>query len=225
MEVARRGAVLAADLVALGVAVEPDPGVVAVGGWLVAAPTWQGWAAALGPAVDEHARRGAVGGGACPPRRRGGRWARPTCGCSSRWPARPAWSRRRGRLRRPGAVRDLGPAEAAVAELERRLAADPFAAPEQADLQELGLGVREVAAAAAAGRLLRLRAPRPGRGAAARRPGAGDARAGRLPQPFTLSRRGRRSARPAGWRCRCSSTSTGAGWTRRVDGSLREVVR
>jgi selenocysteine-specific elongation factor len=44
----------------------------------------------------------------------------------------------------------------AVAEIETRLAAAPFAAPEAADLAELGLGPRELAAAERAGRLVRL---------------------------------------------------------------------
>jgi selenocysteine-specific elongation factor len=44
----------------------------------------------------------------------------------------------------------------AVAEIETRLAATPFAAPEAADLAELGLGPRELAAAERAGRLVRL---------------------------------------------------------------------
>ena len=56
----------------------------------------------------------------------------------------------------PGQTVDLGPAERGVAELERRLREDPFAAPEAEDLKELGLGPKELAAAKRAGRLLRL---------------------------------------------------------------------
>lgn len=61
-----------------------------------------------------------------------------------------------GVLRVPGKTVDLGPAEKAVAELEQRLRAEPFAAPEAEDLKELGLGPKELAAADRAGRLLRL---------------------------------------------------------------------
>ena len=61
-----------------------------------------------------------------------------------------------GVLRVPGKTVDLGPAERAVAELEQRLRAEPFAAPEAEDLKELGLGPKELAAAERAGRLLRL---------------------------------------------------------------------
>ena len=89
-----------------------------------------------------------------------------------------------GVLRVPGKTVDLGPAEKAVAELEQRLRAEPFAAPEAEDLKEWGLGPKELAAAERAGRLLRLAkgvvllpsAPRAAFDVAAQ-----------LEQPFTLS--------------------------------------
>ena len=62
-----------------------------------------------------------------------------------------------GQIRRRRARDDLGRAEAAVAELESRLSAEPFRAPEADELSALHLGVRELAAAERAGRLLRLR--------------------------------------------------------------------
>ncbi|ACP32565.1 selenocysteine-specific translation elongation factor [Corynebacterium aurimucosum] len=61
-----------------------------------------------------------------------------------------------GVLRVPGQALNLGAAERGVAELERRLRAETFAAPEAADLKELGLGSKELAAAERAGRVLRL---------------------------------------------------------------------
>ncbi|OFK68741.1 translation elongation factor [Corynebacterium sp. HMSC076G08] len=61
-----------------------------------------------------------------------------------------------GVLRVPGQSVDLGPAERGVAELEQRLYAEPFAAPEAEELKELGLGPKELAAAERAGRVLRL---------------------------------------------------------------------
>ena len=61
-----------------------------------------------------------------------------------------------GVLRLPGHAADLGPAEKGVAELEKRLRSQPFAAPEAHELKELGLGPKELAAAERAGRLLRL---------------------------------------------------------------------
>ena len=61
-----------------------------------------------------------------------------------------------GVLRLPGQTVDLGPAEKGIAELERRLRDEPFAAPEAEDLTELRLGPKELAAAERAGRVLRL---------------------------------------------------------------------
>ncbi|MEK4242305.1 SelB C-terminal domain-containing protein [Janibacter sp. FSL W8-0316] len=116
----------------------------------------------------------------------------------------------------------LGPAQAGVAALEERLREAPFLAPERGDLDDLGLGPAELAAAARLGRLLRLPddvvlLP------------SGPARAMRLlsglEQPFTLS-----AARQALGTTRRVAVPLlehldSRGWTRRVDGSLREVVR
>ncbi|OLF17212.1 selenocysteine-specific translation elongation factor [Actinophytocola xanthii] len=56
-----------------------------------------------------------------------------------------------------GATRSLPDrVDRAVSEIENRLAREPFAAPEAADLAALGLGARELAAAERAGRLVRL---------------------------------------------------------------------
>ena len=116
----------------------------------------------------------------------------------------------------------LGAAESAVAEVERRLRTAPFDAPERDDLAALGLGAAELAAAARLGRLVRLTddivlLP------------DGPARAMRelaaLEQPFTLS-----AARQALGTTRRVAIPLlehldARGWTRRVDGQLRQVVR
>lgn len=116
----------------------------------------------------------------------------------------------------------LGPAEAGVAALEERLREAPFFAPERGDLDDLGLGPAELAAAARLGRLLRLA------DGVVLLP-SGPARAMRLlsglEQPFTLS-----AARQALGTTRRVAVPLlehldSRGWTRRVDGSLREVVR
>lgn len=89
-----------------------------------------------------------------------------------------------GLIRKPGAKVDLGGAEKAVATVEGWLDDEPFAAPEADELAELKLGPRQLAAAAQAGRLLRL----PGEVIllpdAPRRAAAILAK---LEQPFTLS--------------------------------------
>lgn len=89
-----------------------------------------------------------------------------------------------GVLRLPGQSVDLGPAEKGLAELERRLRDEPFAAPEAEDLKDLGLGAKELAAAERAGRLLRLP------GGVVLLPSApreAQAVVSKLEQPFTLS--------------------------------------
>lgn len=119
-------------------------------------------------------------------------------------------------------VTGLGPAEAGVAALEERLREAPFVAPERGDLDDLGLGPAELAAAARLGRLLRLPDDvvlLPSGPAQAMRLLAG------LEQPFTLS-----AARQALGTTRRVAVPLlehldSRGWTRRVDGSLREVVR
>jgi selenocysteine-specific elongation factor len=126
-----------------------------------------------------------------------------------------------GRIRRPGAVPSLGAAEAAVQQLEARLAKDPFAAPEAPELQALGLGARELAAAQTAGRLLRL----PGDVLLLPTAPALAMRAlSALPQPFTLSQ-----ARQALGTTRRVAVPLlehldGRRWTVRVDSALRRVA-
>ena len=128
----------------------------------------------------------------------------------------------KGMVRPPGHSADLGPAEAGVAEVERRLAANPFAAPEADDLRELRLGVRELAVAESAGRLLRL-----GDGVVVspRTPAQAMRLLAGLEQPFTTS-----AARQALGTTRrvvipLLEYLDGRGWTRRIDNTSREVVR
>lgn len=119
-------------------------------------------------------------------------------------------------------VGGMGAAEPAVVELEARLLESPFVAPERDDLADLGLGPRELAAAARLGRLVRLTDDivlLPDAPARAMRELAA------LEQPFTLSQ-----ARQALGTTRRVAVPLlehldGRGWTRRVDGQLRQVVR
>lgn len=126
-----------------------------------------------------------------------------------------------------GRVRDarhdgLGPAEQGVAVVERTLSECPFASPERDELAALGLGATELAAAQRSGRLLRLADDvilLPSGPAVAMRELAS------LEQPFTLS-----AARQALGTTRRVAVPLlehldARGWTRRVDGQLRRVVR
>jgi selenocysteine-specific elongation factor len=127
-----------------------------------------------------------------------------------------------GMVRPPGHTADLGAAEAGIAEIEKRLAADPFSAPEADDLHELGLGARELAVAEKAGRVLRL-----GDGVvvAPRTPAQAMRVLAGLDQPFTTSQ-----ARQALGTTRRTVIPLlehldSRGWTRRLDTTHREVVR
>ncbi|MGO3067412.1 MAG: selenocysteine-specific translation elongation factor [Brevibacterium linens] len=127
-----------------------------------------------------------------------------------------------GMVRPPGHTAGLGAAEAGIAEIERRLAADPFAAPEADDLRELGLGARELAVAEKAARILRL-----GDGiiVSPRTPAQAMRILAGLDQPFTTSQ-----ARQALGTTRrvvipLLEHLDGRGWTRRLDTTHREVVR
>jgi selenocysteine-specific elongation factor len=220
-ELARRGAMRRAELTALGVPLTDLSGVVALGDWLVDPDRWRSWAQQLVGVVDASTASAPLEGGPT------AEAARQAVGLPDPRLLPPlvlaaGLEARGGRVRRPGAAPGLGAAEPSVAELETRLAADPFAAPEADDLAGLRLGPRELAAAERAGRLLRL-------------PGDvvllpdGPARAMRvlaaLPQPFTLS-----AARQALGTTRRVAVPLlehldGRGWTRRLDGALREVRR
>ncbi|MGR4010170.1 selenocysteine-specific translation elongation factor [Leucobacter sp. 1207-22] len=127
-----------------------------------------------------------------------------------------------GVLREPGVAIDLGPAEQGVAALERSLRAQPFAAPEADDLARLRLGAKELATAERAGRLIRLA---DGVILLPQAPALAMQRLSALPQPFTTSEARqtldttRRVAIPL------LELLDAKGWTQRVDGTLREIVR
>ena len=220
-EVARRGAARRDELAALGVPLDDLTAVRVEGDWLVDPDRWRTWVGSLLAAVDAHAVAAPLEGGLP------GEAARRAVGLPDARLLAPllvaaSLETAGGRVRRPGTSGDLGAAEQAVAGLEERLRAEPFAAPEVPALQALRLGARELAAAERAGRLLRLAddvvlLP------------DGPARAMRvlasLPQPFTLS-----AARQALGTTRRVAVpllehTDGRGWTRRLDGNLREVRR
>jgi selenocysteine-specific elongation factor len=223
-EVARRGSVRRSDLDALGVPMTATTDVRQVGDWLVSAEQWRRWRSDLVALVERHESDRPLERG-LPHEAARRALGLPDAGLLGHLVADSGVRSAAGRLRPEGAQDELGPAEPAVQELERRLADEPFAAPERPDLDALGLGAREVAAAAAAGRLLRLRAAdgsdvvlRPDAPALAMRVLAG------LPQPFTLS-----AARQALGTTRRVAVPLlehldSRGWTRRVDAAVREVV-
>ncbi len=145
-------------------------------------------------------------------------------GRSSPTSPQPRGSRSRdGRVGLPGRAPALPePVEVRLRAIEDRLRRTPFAAPEQHDLDAAGLGPRELAAAEGTGRILRLDGDvvlLPTSPALAMRELAA------LPQPFTTS-----EARQALDTTRrvvipLLEHLDRRGWTRRLDGSHREVRR
>lgn len=220
-EVARRGAVRRADLAALGVPLDDVGAVRADGEWLVDPARWSAWTSRLDAAVRAHVAAAPLDGG-LPAEAARQALELPDPRLLPGLVTAAGLESSGGRLRPPGSAPDLGPAEPAVAELESRLRENPFAAPEAPELDALELGPRELAAAERAGRLVRVG------GDVVLLPD-GPARAMRvlavLPQPFTLS-----AARQALGTTRRVAVPLlehldGRGWTRRLDGNLREVRR
>jgi selenocysteine-specific elongation factor len=155
-EIARRQVVSRAQLRRLGVPVDPVPaGVHERAGWLVAADTWQRWRVALAGELDRWAADHPLDPG-MPDEALRRALDVPARELLDDLLAGAGVRRTDGRVLAAARTSGLGPSEAAVAELEQRLAGNPFAAPERAELAELGLGRRELAAAEKVGRLLRL---------------------------------------------------------------------
>lgn len=231
-EVARRGAVERARLLRFGLSVPevlPDDVADASGGWLIHRPTLEHWVEAARTIVKVKLAAEPLAAGV-PEKALAEELRRvdpPLPGETDRELVAAIASRAgletvKGMVRPPGHSADLGPAEAGVAEVERRLAANPFAAPESDDLRELRLGVRELAVAESAGRLLRL-----GDGVVVspRTPAQAMRLLAGLDQPFTTS-----AARKALGTTRrvvipLLEYLDGRGWTRRIDNTSREVVR
>ncbi len=223
-EVARRGAVELTYLTALGVArpdAPPPAGVRAVGSWWVDDAVFTTWTERLRSEVNRTHRQDplAIGLSRNAVQELVGV---PSADLVDAVVVASGVDEVDGYLAAPDRDTDLGPAEDAVAALERRLAQRPFDAPEADDLTALGLGSRELAAAERAKRLLRLGdgiVVLPSGPALAMRTLAG------LDQPFTTS--GARQALGTTRRVVIPLLEhlDGRGWTRRIDAGHREVVR
>jgi selenocysteine-specific elongation factor len=221
-EVARRGAVSRSFLLEIGVPVGETlpPGVISTGSWLVTEHQWEAWRRALRQAIDR--RPGALLDA-------GASHSDLVLALNLDDPhllaallrACPELEDVGGRVRRRGSAPALRQdVEEAVSELLGSLRAAPFAAPEQQQLAALGLGRRELGAAAAARAILLLP------GDIALLPTAPQLAAERLrelPQPFTLS-----AARQALGTTRRVAVPLlehldRIGVTQRVDGDLRRL--
>lgn len=153
----QRGYALIEDLRRDGYTVDAPPaGVIAFSKWWITAAQVGQWKQLLSSAVADHAAANPLAVGLP----RGA--ARDALGLSEDALLNLAVAAAKlesveGAIRTPGAVASLGAAEEGVAKLEQRLHKEPFAAPEAADLKDLRLGSKELAAAERAGRILRLK--------------------------------------------------------------------
>ena len=221
-EVARRGAVQADHLRRLGLFSDTAPTEVRVlDGWWIHKPTYDAWQQRLQTAVRELHNRDPLADGLS----RGA--ARDLLGLPDESllnaVARDAGLEQGGgHIRLAGVRDDLGDAEASVGELEIRLGAEPFHAPEADELSALRLGARELAAAERAGRVLRLRdgvVLLPTAPALAMRALAA------LKQPFTTSQARQALCTTRRVAIPLLEHLDARGWTRRLDAGHREVVR
>jgi selenocysteine-specific elongation factor len=224
-EVARRGAVQEQHLRRLGLLsaqkAEAPPGVRVLGDWWVHAPVFEAWQHRLRTAVQALQERDPLAPGLSSGAARDllklpdDRLLAPV--------VRDAGLEEEGgHVRLPDSHGNLGAVGSAVAELERRLTADAFHAPEADELAALGLGARELAAAERTGRLLRLR---DGVVLLPTAPALAMRELARLEQPFTTSQ-----ARQALGTTRRIAVPLleyldSRGWTRRLDAGHRIVAR
>jgi selenocysteine-specific elongation factor len=225
-EVTRRGVVTRAELAALGVLAPESPvpdGAVAAGGVLVADEVWQRWRSALERAVAAAQRERPLEGGV-PEESVRRLLGLPDAAVLDALVASCAGLERAGGRVRPAGWAGPDLPEAARRGLEAlraRLEAEPFAAPEQAELEALGLTPPLLTALTRAGLLFRV-------AGVFLLPGAEDEavrRLGRIDQPFTVSQArqalgtSRRVALPL------LEHLDSRRRTRRLDPSTRVVVR
>ncbi|MBW0019469.1 MAG: selenocysteine-specific translation elongation factor [Mycobacterium sp.] len=220
-EVARRGAVRESHLRRLGLPDAVPPGVRVLDGWWVHGATYDAWVQRLRTAVQELHARDPLAGGLS----RGA--ARDLLGLPDEAlldvvAGDAELDQGDGHVRLAGTRDDLGRAEIAVAELEARLRAEPFHAPEAYDLAALQLGVRELAAAERAGRVLRLR---DGVVLLPTAPALAMRELARLEQPFTTSQARQALSTTRRVAIPLLEYLDARGWTRRLDAGHREVVR
>ncbi|MFD1211267.1 selenocysteine-specific translation elongation factor [Arthrobacter sp. GCM10027362] len=221
-EVARRGAVRVEQLRRMGVSglARVPGGVRAFGEWWVHEPVFDAWRRRLRSAVEQLAEQDPLAAGLS----RGA--ARdligPAGGALLDAVVREAGlEHRAGFINLPGQRQDLGAAEAGIGALENRLKIAPFAAPEAHDLNALGLGARELAAAERSGRLLRL-----GDGVVLlpRAPALAMRELAALPQPFTTSEARKALGTTRRVAIPLLEYLDSRGWTRRLDATRRTIA-
>jgi len=150
-EVRRRGLIRRGDLVRMGVPVSGTP---VAGDWLVDSKRWEAWRRRLGDEVEQWGREHPLDPGAPVEA------LRQALGLPDRALVEalvtPPLVARGGRVHREGQGALPAPVAAAVEQIRRDLADQPFQAPEAGRLAQLGLGPREIGAAVRVGALVAL---------------------------------------------------------------------
>ncbi len=228
-ELRRRGPLRRSDLRALGAGPDdlaaPGPGVRDVDGWLVLDATWSDWVSSLRGVADERARADPLEP-TLPLDAARDRAGIPTRDLAARVARDAALEVRGGRLAVPGVAPTLGgAAEAGLGGIETRLRGEPFAAPERPELDAAGLGRREVAAAVATGRLVRVGVTGDEVLLLPDAPARAMQVLAALPQPFTTSQARRALGTTRRVVIPLLEHLDARGWTRRLDAGHREVVR
>ena len=184
-QVQRRGLVSAANLQEQGLHVpaDLDDGFARIGEYIVAEEALQRWTDALEKALAGQAEKDPLAPGLT--RSQASHAVGIQQGPVLEEVIRQSGAQDRGgTLLGRGVKPTLGKAERAIADLEKRLTAAPFDAPEADELHHLGLGAKELAAAAQQGRIMRLE---PGIVLLPKAPALAMRELARLPQPFTTS--------------------------------------
>ncbi|MET3806532.1 selenocysteine-specific elongation factor [Nakamurella sp. UYEF19] len=154
-QVQRRGAVRVDELQRLGVVLHDTTAVLRIGEWFVSPSRWATWVESLRTAVDRtHRTHPLQPGLTLKAARRAAELpdGLPIAGLAAAADLEVAGPF----VRRPGAASSLGAVEPGIVAIERMLADRPFSAPDRTDLDRLGLGAAQLAAAQRIGRILRL---------------------------------------------------------------------
>ena len=178
-----RGAIRRSAAAAWGLPLTDLGGVRQAGDWLVDPEQWDRWTTQLAAALEAHAAEHSQDP-VLPVASAAAALSLPDPDLVAALAAATGLQLARGGIRRPARSPGMGVAEPALQEVETALRTAPFAAPERGELARLGLTGKDLAVAAAVGRLIRLDADivlLPDAPARALSILAG------LPQPFTTS--------------------------------------